>query len=250
LPIVTHTITTTSSSTLADIGSVAAVVTAVAVGVSLAAWIGRRSRRWVFPDLRIDITGWGTEMAERVVQIPGTSNTLGGGPPPSGGDRWRRCFRWRARVRQVPAPRSLTEYVWLRLMFVSITSREPDRNSVLSFSLRYRGTSGAPEDEVIWTPLRWDVALQRRDVLRGPVAVARETAVAGVLAFEPSPFPVDPTDRGRLQVFDYISRTRVRLSTDMGTHDRGDWEYVDHRHFVPAWWQRIIEREERLSRQH
>jgi hypothetical protein len=135
-------------------------------------------------------------------------------------------------------------------MFVSITSREPDRNSVLSFSLRYRGTSGAPEDEVIWTPLRWDVALQRRDVLRGPVAVARETAVAGVLAFEPSPFPVDPTDRGRLQVFDYISRTRVRLSTDMGTHDRGDWEYVDHRHFVPAWWQRIIEREERLSRQH
>jgi hypothetical protein len=170
----------------------------------------------VFPDLRIDITGWGTQVVERVVSVPGAANTL-------------------------------SEQVPLRLLYVSITSREPDRNSVLSFTLRYRGASGDLHDEVIWPPPHWKVALESGDVLRGPIGVSRENTIGGILAFAPSQFPVDESDRGRLQVFDYISRTRVRFPTDMGSYSRSNWEWIDHRRVLPAWWRRIIEREERLA---
>jgi hypothetical protein len=178
-----------------DAGNVAAIITALGVVAAIVAWVWRWSQRHVFPNLLIEIYGVGFHTVLHETKVAGASENL------------RRMIR-------------------LHRFQVVVVSREPDRNAALTFTLRFKGAGGWPD--VLWGTPQWRVdpadTDEHLDLLVSPVNVEREHTVAGVLLFEPSPGPIDESVVPRIEVFDHVSRSRVRLPAQLGNYDRASWE--------------------------
>lgn len=146
------------------------------------------------------------------------------------------------------ASNSLKRMIRLQRLQVTVISREPDRNSALTFTLRFKGKDDN-WPEVIWPTPQWRIDPvdmdEHLDMLISPINVEREHTVAGVLFFEPMLPPVDESVAPKLDVFDHVSRARVRMSAQIGNYDRRSWERVRRDGRASAWWSRVLEREER-----
>lgn len=193
-----HVVSFASSSWLADAADIAGIITALGVVAAIIAWVWRWSRRHVFPDVSITINGIGFHTVMHEIKALGASESL---------------------VREVR----------LQRFQVVIISREADRNAALTFTLRFKGMGDWPE--VVWTPPQWRIDPAETDLygvqLVSPVYVEHEHVVAGVLlfeTFEPIRRFIDESVAPRIDVFDHISGSRVRLPAQMGDYDRASWE--------------------------
>ena len=204
--------------TLSDAGAVASIVTALGIVSAVAAWLRRQAPRHVFPELSIEISGVGFHVVEHETKVTGASS-------------------------------SIVEKVELWRFQLTIVSREPDRNSALTFTLRFKGKDPDAWPEVIWATPQWRVDPEdldeHLDLLVSPINLEREHAVAGVLLFQQGLPPVDVSIAPELDVFDHVSRARVRMPAQMGTYDRRSWVTGAPKGRIRGWWYRVLQREER-----
>jgi hypothetical protein len=204
--VVVPALASSSPSWLSDAGSIAAIIIALGVFAAVVAWAWRRSRRQRFPDLSIEVTGSGYVTVERVTTVPG-------------------------------APNAIVKLVTLRRLQAHVTSREPDRNCALTFTLRFRGPDGG---EVISAQPQWGLDQAQLDehlgVLTSPVNVEREHTVSGVLLFAPSLVPTDESVPSEMEIYDHVSRTRVRTPAQIGNYDRRSWTRIG----PPTRWERLV----------
>lgn len=208
--------TSSSPGVLSTAGNIASIAAAAGIVAAVVTWIWRWSRRHTFPNLTIEVWGLGHHTVEHVTTVPGASN-------------------------------SLTRAARLRRMQVIIVSRESRRNSALTFTLRFRGLDG---DEVIWATPQWRVDPAAIDehltLLTPPVEVEREHAITGVFLFEPSPFPIDESIAPKVEVFDHVSRARVRIpGNTLGNYDRKTWQRPARNGRLARWHKRLVARDER-----
>lgn len=112
--------------------------------------------------------------------------------------------------------------------------------------MRFKGKGDS--EEVIWATPQWRVDPTAVDEhlpqLVSPVNVERELSVAGVLLFEPSRVPIDESVAPKIDVFDHVSRSRVRIPAQLGNNDRTSWESGVPNGRIRAWWYRLLQREE------